>query len=183
MISHAELAPAVKLIVEGVFLQQFISPLLQSALAPISILKRYSAYLSCRPFACFVDLVEGFPATRSQGSGKRVDAQFLTFFRSTEKPYLESFEASPSPFRFFFKSCHPFQPFFVIVVIVVDVYSQFLSILSNLILTDKVFFFGKDIWIAIVKYRTYVVVNHPFQNGTGTWGATTMQQYCLHQIV
>jgi hypothetical protein len=54
-----------------------------------------------------------------------------------------------------------------------------LSIACALCLANQILFLWKNIRITIIEHWTDIVLHHPFDNGTGTWSAATMQKYGL----
>jgi hypothetical protein len=63
----------------------------------------------------------------------------------------------------------------MVVVLVYYFQSQLLGISCTLVLADEILLLGENIGIAIIKYGANIVLQHPFYDSAGTWGATTVK--------
>lgn len=180
---HGELTSAVELVVEAILAEELVAALLQAAFAPIAIPELYAFHLRGSTAAGLIDLLKRFPSGRRKRSSEARKAQFFRFKGRTEQAQTEALQASCAPLRFVLASAtHPTEPIVVallpaaqIVVVIDNHEAKLLRIAGDLILTNEVFLLGVDIRIAIVDYRTDVVLRHPFEDSRRTRGAAAMQ--------
>jgi hypothetical protein len=68
----------------------------------------------------------------------------------------------------------------MVVVLVYYFQSQLLGISCTLVLAYKILLLGEDVGIAIIKHWTDIVLQHPFYDSAGTWGATAVKKNFSH---
>ena len=127
----------------------------------------------------FVDLSERLPATRCQCRSEHLKAQFYCLTCRMEQSHLEAHKTSSSTFWLHLHSLHLATPSLMIVVIVDDVQIQRSSIARAFILANQIFFLGEDVGIEVIECGTHVVGQHPFDDGTRTWGTAAVQQHFI----
>lgn len=159
--AHAEFATAVELIVEAVLFKEFVATLLESAFAPIAIIKVNAFHLALCPFSCLVDLWKRFPSARGEGSGKLVNAELFCFLCCSKEAHLEALQASLASFGFVFKSTYVTEPKSVVVVVVYDVEPKLVCVFCNLIFPYVILFFWVYVRIAIEDCGAHIIGKHP----------------------
>ena len=188
---EAVFAAAVLLVVESVLAQQFVTALLQSSLAPIACIECHGVLswgevgvdLLCCPVSCLADLVEGFPSAAGQGGGKGVNAKTLCCVCCSEQAELETFEASAASLGLLFVASYGTLPCLMVVVCIDYLQTECLCVACAFILAYEVLFVRIDVGVAVVEYGLVCVCHHPFDDGTGAWGAAAVEENFGHRLV
>jgi hypothetical protein len=176
ILRHAELAAAVSLVVEAIFLDDLITAVLKTILTPVLIppddqviwwnsFNPQSTKVDS-PLTGFIDLVQGFPSRRSQSGGDDLDASPASITGCAEKTQLEAFQASASPLGLVLQTLHLRKPTFMVIIRVDDLKSERLSIAGALVLTDLVLLIRIYVRVAIIYDRSYAVLKQSLYNGT-----------------
>ena len=113
---HAEFAPTVLLVVEGVFLEQLVAPFLQAAFAPVLFPKLGTGIAGGGAASGFVNLVEAFPARRGKGCGKEGKAVFGGIAGGFGEAQGKALQAARTAFGLVFQPQHLVAPGIVVVV-------------------------------------------------------------------
>jgi hypothetical protein len=71
----------------------------------------------------------------------------------------------------------------MVVVLVYYFQPQLLGISCTLVLAYKILLLGEDVGIAIIKHWTDIVLQHPFYDSAGTWGATAVKKNFSHMVL
>ena len=174
---HAELASAVLLIVESVFLYYGYAPLAESAFAPVLVPPHYIVErLYCVCSGC-IYLVKTFPARGGEGGGNHVETVGVGVCCRRPEAHLEAPQAARPAFRLVFKALDGLQPSAVVVVGIYYVEAERLGVSRTFVLAYVIFFKRVNVRIAIEYCRAYAVAQHTLYYGRRAWGATRVEQY------
>ena len=174
---HAEFAPTVLLVVEGVFLEQLVAPFLQAAFAPVLFPKLGTGIAGGGAASGFVNLVEAFPARRGKGCGKEGKAVFGGIAGGFGEAQGKALQAARTAFGLVFQPQHLVAPGIVVVVGVNKVQPLGGDKADGLVIADFVFPAGVDVGIAVEHGGAYAVGQHTFDDGRRAGCTARMQQY------
>ena len=102
-LAHRELAAAVLLIIELVFLQQLVAAILQAALAPVLVPERCASHRLFRQATCPFYLFQTLPAAGSQRRREIADAEFLCLLSRPGQSECEAQLTASSALRLSFQ--------------------------------------------------------------------------------
>ena len=96
---HTELATAIPLIIEIVFLNNSYTAFAQSTLAPVLFPPDDIGIVRCGKMSSVVDLLQALPTAGGKRSGDDLDASLVSITGRIEQAHLEASQASASPLR------------------------------------------------------------------------------------
>ena len=114
--AHAELATAVLLIVEIIFVEQLVATILKSTLAPI-LCPEDGAWNSCLGAQTSLrDLLKTLPTGRGECGGEILQAQCFGLQGGNLQPIGEALETTTASLRFTLQSTNSLEPALMVIV-------------------------------------------------------------------
>ena len=174
---HRKFAAAILLVIKTILLDNLNSALAQTTFAPVLRPKGDIRVSRSGKKARFLNLLQAFPTTRSQGGGDHREAMLFGIFRSPQKPILKTFQTSWASLGFLFQTFHFLQPLGVVIIGVNDLQSQRLRIARTFVLTDVILFTGIDIGIAIIDGGRDAMLHQALDDGRRTRRTASVEQH------
>lgn len=165
LVAHAELAAAILLIIEIVFLQQSVASLVKTALAPVLSPENSGWHGSLCFHSSFVYLFEAFPSGRGECCREVCDAKFLCLDGGGGEADAEAFCASCASLRLCFESFYLREPFFVVVVSVYPAHAKRFGMSFAFSLAYVIFLCRENVGIVVEYHRGDAMLHKPLHYG------------------
>lgn len=175
--AHAVFAAAIGLIVEVISGNQLATPLLQTAPAPVLLPEHDARHLAGRHAAGRVDLVQVFPARRSQGRRKEREPVVGRISGRPTQTGGKTTQTAGSPLGFPFETAHLGHPTVVVVVVVDKIEPQPPGMTYALGLAPLILLARIDVGVAEKEGGAHPVVEQALDNRRRTRRATAVQQH------